>query len=291
MSISLHDNSVLLNGTDTIERHSNEVTQFVGTTSLRIPVGTSAQRPSSPISGVIRYNTDTTAMEYYNGSDWKVVGANDGSSAALAADSAVYLRDVVGETSDGTYWINVDGTPTEIYCIFSKNGGGWMSFASADTNSEWFPGNAGGNSADWRGLNYSYGTYSKTGAIGEYWRNIQGHYPGISEVMFITGNRSYWMSFEMKAIADAAAVGTSGTYYENLSGYNYQNSGFPDNSKSANTRFTIIHRNPNQGEDPWINAGNEHGSTTGLFMFWGENGSESHAGFRTSNGGILALVR
>lgn len=45
-----------------------------GTDALRIPVGTSAQRPSTSLAGQIRYNTDTTQYEGYNGSNWLGLG-------------------------------------------------------------------------------------------------------------------------------------------------------------------------------------------------------------------------
>jgi hypothetical protein len=35
-----------------------------------IPVGTTAQRPSSPAIGMLRFNTTTGLVEVYNGSSW-----------------------------------------------------------------------------------------------------------------------------------------------------------------------------------------------------------------------------
>ena len=35
-----------------------------------MPVGTTAQRPGSPVQGMIRFNTTTSKFEGYNGSDW-----------------------------------------------------------------------------------------------------------------------------------------------------------------------------------------------------------------------------
>lgn len=41
-----------------------------GSTAIRIPTGTTAQRPSTAYTGQLRYNTDTSRFEFYNGSTW-----------------------------------------------------------------------------------------------------------------------------------------------------------------------------------------------------------------------------
>lgn len=40
------------------------------TSDIKLPQGTTAQRPSTPFAGMIRYNTDFLVVEYYNGSNW-----------------------------------------------------------------------------------------------------------------------------------------------------------------------------------------------------------------------------
>jgi hypothetical protein len=40
------------------------------TGGLYLPVGTTAQRPASPATGQIRFNTTTGSVETYNGSTW-----------------------------------------------------------------------------------------------------------------------------------------------------------------------------------------------------------------------------
>lgn len=45
-----------------------------GTGVLDLPVGTTAQRPGSPTSGMIRFNTDLGQFEGYNGTTWSSVG-------------------------------------------------------------------------------------------------------------------------------------------------------------------------------------------------------------------------
>ena len=40
------------------------------TGGLFLPVGTTAQRPASPATGQIRFNTTTGSVETYNGTSW-----------------------------------------------------------------------------------------------------------------------------------------------------------------------------------------------------------------------------
>lgn len=51
----------------------------------------------------------------------------DGSTAALAAPNANYIRDITRTTTNGNYWIQPPGqTAYQIYCDMSNQGGGWM---------------------------------------------------------------------------------------------------------------------------------------------------------------------
>jgi hypothetical protein len=43
--------------------------EIQNTDYLQYPVGTTAQRPT-PAAGMMRFNTTTALMEYYNGSAW-----------------------------------------------------------------------------------------------------------------------------------------------------------------------------------------------------------------------------
>jgi hypothetical protein len=46
---------------------------FTSTGSVKLPVGTTAQRPT-PADGKVRFNTDTTKFEGYNGTSWGQLG-------------------------------------------------------------------------------------------------------------------------------------------------------------------------------------------------------------------------
>ena len=76
--------SVTLNAVDTASNFVMNVPAAAGilinadsaTGAAQLPVGTTAQRPASPVTGQMRMNTTTAKLEYYNGSAWK---ATDGS--------------------------------------------------------------------------------------------------------------------------------------------------------------------------------------------------------------------
>lgn len=44
--------------------------ELTGTSHMRVPVGTTAQRPESPSVGMVRYNTTTQLLEQYNSTGW-----------------------------------------------------------------------------------------------------------------------------------------------------------------------------------------------------------------------------
>jgi len=48
--------------------------EFGGSGNIRLPNGTTAQRPASPTTGMIRYNTDTPGYEGYSGGLWGALG-------------------------------------------------------------------------------------------------------------------------------------------------------------------------------------------------------------------------
>ncbi len=74
---------------------------LVATTDLDIPNGTIAQRPSVPVTGSIRYNTESSVIEVYDGSSWKGVSLLN---TALSGDIGVF------SSFNETYYINIAST-------------------------------------------------------------------------------------------------------------------------------------------------------------------------------------
>jgi len=57
---------------------------FTSTGAIKIPVGTTAQEPASPVAGMIRFNSDTPPQfEGYNGTKWGAIGGGASAGGAI----------------------------------------------------------------------------------------------------------------------------------------------------------------------------------------------------------------
>jgi hypothetical protein len=115
-----------------------DVANKTGAGAMGFPSGTTAQRPTNPAAGHTRFNTETTVIEFYNGTSWVSVGLLDGTSSSLAAPSGTYLYNVIGQRNNGFYWIKptgYSGSAFQVYIDFDgtvsgiSGGGGWMRIA------------------------------------------------------------------------------------------------------------------------------------------------------------------
>ena len=92
-------------GTEKLKTTSDGAT-VAGTGSLTIPVGTTAERPSSPAQGMIRRNTTDSAFEGYTGNAWAPLGggATGGGSDAwvVETDQTVTTSYELGSGKHGT---------------------------------------------------------------------------------------------------------------------------------------------------------------------------------------------
>jgi hypothetical protein len=61
---------------ESITPNQRQYVKINTTGALWLPTGTNAERPSSPSTGLFRYNTDTPGLEYWNGATWSPVGGS-----------------------------------------------------------------------------------------------------------------------------------------------------------------------------------------------------------------------
>jgi hypothetical protein len=88
------------------------------------PSGTTAQRPTTGITGAQRFNTTIGAPEVWNGSAWV---SQLGTSPNFPAVSATAIYNANNSAPSGYYWIKPAGLsqPFQAYCKMDY-GGGWM---------------------------------------------------------------------------------------------------------------------------------------------------------------------
>jgi len=99
---------------------------------LPIPVGTTAQRPASPRSGMLRYNTSTSALEIYTGTGWFPLAFNNSGGNTPIFTPTKITYDFTG--SDVNFTV-----PTGVTSLSIKLWGGAGSSVGANA-----PGGGGG---------------------------------------------------------------------------------------------------------------------------------------------------
>ena len=149
------------------------------TDSLLIPRGTDAQRPATPISGMLRYSTTSNAFEVYNGTSWNqlnTITPANGLTPEAAGTSAQAIKSLTGTTTNGLYYISVPTVGTRQ--LYSEMSGtyGWMLFMRgrgsnglAYGDSRWTDSSESGRTDLHTN---SYGDYAKDSAF-YYMNNIQ----------------------------------------------------------------------------------------------------------------------
>lgn len=100
-------------------------------TILQMPSGSSAQRPSIPANGMMRFNTTYNVMEIYNGSIWwdldNNVASDIGLTVTTPATSGTQLKQVRPTFLSGNYFIQPPGHHSYlVYVDMTNQGGGWV---------------------------------------------------------------------------------------------------------------------------------------------------------------------
>ena len=94
-----------------------------GTGALKFPVGTTAQRPSAS-TGMVRYNSTTSQLEVYDGSEWANVNSQpfeaSGGSTSTSSRSGYKVHTF---TSPGTFTVSGDVTNKTIEVLAIGGGG------------------------------------------------------------------------------------------------------------------------------------------------------------------------
>ena len=109
-----------------------------GSSGVVIPTGSAAQRPDSPNFGMIRYNTDSGLVEFYNGSIWSTLST--GGSITYTVDDftgngvqTVFTMSVA-ESTETQLIVFVGSIYQDPATSYGVNGGYDITFTSAPPN-------------------------------------------------------------------------------------------------------------------------------------------------------------
>lgn len=100
--------------------------QLSGNESIGIPSGTTAERPSAPTAGMLRYNTTTNEFEGYT-TEWGAIGGGltivkdqftgDNSTTVFTLSTSVASADSLNIFVSGVYQNSVDSSGTANYSV------------------------------------------------------------------------------------------------------------------------------------------------------------------------------
>jgi hypothetical protein len=123
---------------------TNKIVDLSGsTTALTMPVGTTAQRPSSPVVGQIRYNTTETSYEAYFSGSWKKISTTGYTYTltylTVAGGGGGGMHSAGGGGAGGLLSGSITVTPETVYTVTVGAGG--------TAGGGGVPGGSGGNTS------------------------------------------------------------------------------------------------------------------------------------------------
>jgi hypothetical protein len=220
---------------------------------FQLPRGTTAQRPASPINGMVRFNTDLTYTEEYRNGVWVAISnvfvAEGGTITSVTEGGTTYKIHTF--TSSGTFTV-LSGSATVDYLVVAGGGGGGGDRGGG--------GGAGGMTTGT--TNANVGANTITIGAGGAGGGTNGNDGGSSTAIGVT------------ALGGGSAGGGAG------SGRTNGNSGGSGGGGGAQTNITNIGGSGTSGQGN--SGGNSFGGSTLATVGAGGGGGKGAAG---SNGG------
>ena len=233
-----------------------------------LPVGTTAERPSSPTAGHMRYNTTLSYVEVYNGSAWYRASSGILGTVGTEGSPATSSSQLAGLPS-GLYWFQPSGqTKYQMYVDNARNGGGWVMMAHVRTSTcQDHMTNAAVRISGTTGPRL---TNTSTTKMADAW--IQAF---VNQSLY-TGSTRYWMEatdFNKNVFIDSQAT------------VNLLDSAQNENARtriSNSYEGSLDDRNPNSGTRGF----GDHHTSGGTYFAWGRHPeSGGNCGFREDTNG------
>lgn len=108
---------------------------IIGTNGFVVPVGNVAQRPSPVSAGTLRFNSEYGRLEYYDGTEWDVVGGGITNQTIDTADGSITVFTLDRESTTAATLIMLNGIvqlPTVSYSV----SGNTLTFTQAPVSND-----------------------------------------------------------------------------------------------------------------------------------------------------------
>jgi len=106
-----------------------------GSTAVVLPVGSASNRPDAPTFGMIRYNTTSASVEYYDGSNWSALSAAGAISYTVddfdADGSTVTFTMSIAESSETQIIVFIGSIYQDPATAYTVDGGLNITFTTA----------------------------------------------------------------------------------------------------------------------------------------------------------------
>lgn len=99
----------------------NGIVSISGTKALGLPFGNSTTRPSNPVSGYLRFNIDSSSIEYFNGAIW-ISTTPQISSQVITPDGSNVTYSLLSTTTSTGVIVTINGTVQQPGTAYSVNG-------------------------------------------------------------------------------------------------------------------------------------------------------------------------
>jgi hypothetical protein len=112
--------TVTANANINIDPNGTGTFQIIGTNGFVIPIGNVAQRPVSPSEGTLRFNNDYDRLEYYDGTEWDVVGGGITNQTITTANGVTTIFTLDRDSTTAATLIMLNGIvqlPTTAYSV------------------------------------------------------------------------------------------------------------------------------------------------------------------------------
>ena len=191
--------------TDYIGANLTNVVTFAIPTAIGLPTGGDATRPGTAAAGQLRYNSDRTTLEFYNGSGWVDLTAiitvqqfnGDGVNPTYNLNSLV--------ASSAAILVNINGTvqqPDIAYSVATVGGVSQITFAETPQTTDAIDIRFLSTGAETLNLSQYVGNVGIQGGLG-----LQGNIIPLTTNSYIIGNAAnQWNSIYSNAITVTAGV-------------------------------------------------------------------------------------